>query len=325
MWLAVGAILLGFVGLVWSADRFVAGAASIAESMGMPPIMIGITIVALGTSAPEILVSVDAAMSNAADMAVGNAVGSNIANIGMVLTITALLVPIPISPKVLHREVPFFLFAAVLGAYCLQDFHLSRTDGVLLLIALVVVFYRLIYRKSHEEHPEEETDLEDLPHMEPKQAWMWFFIGLVLLIASADILVWGAKDIAEALGVSQLMIGLTIIAVGTSLPELAASVASALKGHHEIALGNILGSNMLNILAVLSAPALIAAPMLDTPVFTRDYAAMTFITLLLTIMIYTAIKRHGDAAKLGRKSALILLLVYGLYYYQLYIQNVPHA
>lgn len=325
MWLAVGAIILGFVGLVWSADRFVAGAASIAESAGMPPIMIGLTIVALGTSAPEILVSVDAAMSHAADMAVGNAVGSNIANIGMVLTITALLVPIPIASKVLHREVPFFLFAAVLGAYCLQDLVLSRIDGVLLLIALVVVFYRLIYRKSHQEHPEEETDLEELPHLKPRQAWLWFFIGLSILIVSADVLVWGAKEIATALGVSQLMIGLTIIAIGTSLPELAASVASALKGHHDIALGNILGSNMLNILAVLSAPALIAAPVLEKPVFTRDYAAMTFITLLLTIMIYTAIKRHGDAAKLGRKSALILLLVYSLYYYQLYLQNIAHA
>ena len=316
---AIGAIIAGFLGLIWSADRFVGGAAAIARNLGMPPIMIGLTIVSLGTSAPEMIVSGNAAMNDAADLAVGNAIGSNLANIGMVLGITALMVPIPIARKLLNREVPFLLFVTMLGGYCLQDLTLDYEDAFLLILCLAFVFYRLLYTKTHQAHPEEETDLEELPDMPPKHAWKWFFIGLIVLIVSAKVLVMGAKEIALDMGVSQLIIGLTVVAIGTSLPELAASLASALKGHHDIALGNILGSNMLNILGVMAIPAILAPSQLDPLVLHRDYASMTAITLLLAFILYFQVmfNRHKQPM-LGRGAGAVLLLLYASYYYPLF-------
>lgn len=322
MSLAIGAIIAGFIGLIWSADRFVAGAAAIARNLGMPPIMIGLTIVSLGTSAPEMIVSGNAALNNAADLAIGNAIGSNLANIGMVLGITALMVPIPIARKLLNRELPFLLFVTMLGGYCLHDLKLDYSDAFLLILCLAFVFYRLLYTKTHQAHPEDEAALEELPDMSSKKAWLWFFIGLVVLIVSAKILVTGAKEIALAMGVSQLIIGLTVVAIGTSLPELAASLASALKGHHDIALGNILGSNMLNIMGVMAIPAILAPSELDPLVFQRDYASMTAITLMLAFILYFQVLfyRHKQAF-LGRLSGAILLLAYVSYYYPLFATN----
>lgn len=319
MSLAIGSIVIGFIGLVWSADRFVAGAAATAQNLGMAPILIGLTIVSLGTSAPELLVSANAALNDASDLAVGNAIGSNLANIGMVLGITALMVPIPISRKLLNRELPFLLFVTMLGGYCLHDLHLGYDDGFLLLLCLAFVFYRLLYTKTHQAHPEEETDLEDLPQMSQKKAWFWFFVGLLVLIISAKILVGGAKEVALSFGVSQLVIGLTVIAVGTSLPELAASLTSALKGHHDIAIGNILGSNMLNILGVMAVPALLAPTDLDPVVFHRDYAAMTAISLLLAFILYFKVwLNRSNKPLVGRISGVVLLLLYASYYYKLF-------
>lgn len=319
MSLAIGAIIAGFLGLIWSADRFVGGAAAIARSLGMPPIMIGLTIVALGTSAPEMIVSGNAALNNATDLAVGNAIGSNLANIGMVLGITAFLIPIPIARKLLNRELPFLLFVTMLGGYCIYDLKLDYQDAFLLLLCLAFVFYRLLYTKTHQAHPEEEVDLEDLPEMPPAKAWLWFFVSLFVLLISAKILVGGAKEIALGFGISQLVIGLTVVAIGTSLPELAASLASALKGHHDIALGNILGSNMLNILGVMAIPAILSPSELDPQVFHRDYAAMTAITLLLAFILYSQVWfSRRKQPMLGRVAGVVLLLVYASYYYPLF-------
>lgn len=322
MWLAIGAIILGFVLLVWSADRFVDGAAAVASNLGMSTMMIGLTIVALGTSAPEIFVSANAALNQASEMAVGNAIGSNLANTGMVLGITALVAPIPIAMALLKREMPFMLFVIGVGAYCVYDLTLDRIDGAILIGALLLLFSLLFYSKSHPSHPEDEAEEDDepLPQMSNGKAWLSLLAGLVVLIASSDLLVWGAKDIATAMGVSELIIGLTIVAVGTSLPELAASVVSALRGHHDIALGNILGSNMLNILGVMSTAAFIAPTALEPSVLSRDYLAMVILTLALAFMLYSYVglaKRRP--ATLGRFSGAILLALYAGYYGWLFI------
>lgn len=317
MWLAIGAIILGFVLLVWSADRFVDGAAAVASNLGMSAMMIGLTIVALGTSAPEIFVSANAALNQASELAVGNAIGSNLANTGMVLGITALVAPIPIAKALLKRELPFMLFVIAIGAYCIYDLELDRVDAAILIGILLLLFSLLFYSKSHPAHPEEEAEEDDvaLPQMSGAKAWLSLLVGLVVLIASSDLLVWGAKYVATAMGVSELIIGLTIVAVGTSLPELAASVASALRGHHDIALGNILGSNMLNILGVMSTAAVIAPTTLEHSVLTRDYFSMGAISLVLAFMLYSYVGlSNKQPATLGRFSGAILLALYAGYY-----------
>lgn len=321
------AIIVGFIGLIWSADRFVAGAAAIARNLGMSPIMIGLTIVAMGTSAPEIIVSISAALEGAGELAVGNALGSNLANIGLVLGITALIAPIPIAVHQLKRELPLLLLCTVGAGALLYDHQLSRLDGLLLLGALGLIFYRLISSKAHQPDAEHEADVEHIPTLPTGRAWLNFAIGLLLLIASSQLLVWGAREIALLLGVSELVIGLTVVAVGTSLPELAATVASALKGHHDIAIGNVLGSNLFNLLAVMALPGLIYPLDLEPAVFFRDYLSMTTITVILAAMLYghrlwvhyssseQLAQKHNH---IGRISAAVLLLSYGAYYYWLF-------
>lgn len=330
------AILIGFVGLIWSADQFVAGAAAIAKNLGMAPIMIGLTIVAFGTSAPEIIVAISASLKQAGSLAVGNAIGSNLANIGMVLGITALIAPIPIANNILKREMPLLLIATLGASYCLYDSHLDWVDGVILLLALAVIFFILVTSKSHQPDAEHEADVEHIPTMTSNKAWLLFAIGFVLLIGSSQLLVWGAKIVAVELGVSDLIIGLTVVAVGTSLPELAATIASALKGHHDIAIGNIVGSNLFNLLAVMAMPALIGSVDLTPEVFNRDYVAMTGITLLLAVILYghfmwgkinqkKAVNPGQLAAiphqSLGRIAGVALLISYIAYYYWLFPMN----
>ncbi len=324
------AIIAGFIGLIWSADRFVAGAAGIARNLGMTPIMIGLTIVALGTSAPEIIVAISASLEQAGALAVGNAIGSNLANVGMVLGITALVAPIPIAYALLKREIPLLLIATI-GAGCfLYDNKLSTIDGIMFLLALTAIMAYLINSKAHQPDAEHEADVENIPILTKGKAWLLFILGLTLLIISSEVLVWGAKDIAQKLGVSELIIGLTVVAVGTSLPELAATIASALKGHHDIALGNVVGSNLFNLLAVMAMPALINPTQLEPSVFQRDYLAMTAITLLLAVLIIAhkiGGKRQQNAlanptgsnnARIGRLEGALLLLAYATYYYFLF-------
>lgn len=329
------AIFIGLIGLIWSADQFVAGSAAIAKNHGMAPIMIGLTIVALGTSAPEIIVSISASLSNAGELAVGNAIGSNLANIGMVLGITALIAPIPIAKNITRREMPLLILSTIAASYCLYDLKLDWVDGILLLAALCIIFTLLVTSKSHQPDAEHEADVEHIPSLTERKAWLLFAIGLSFLIISSQLLVWGAKIVAIELGVSELIIGLTVVAVGTSLPELAATVASALKGHHDIALGNIIGSNLFNLLGVMAMPALIGGTELNEAVFNRDYFAMTAITLLLALIVYLhpwwerlaaivkpnvqrrsySIKHHS---KLGRVAGVLILSFYAGYYYWLF-------
>jgi cation:H+ antiporter len=330
MTLAIIAIIVGFAGLIWSADRFVAGAAGIALNLGMAPIMIGLTIVAFGTSAPEIIVSINAALENAGELAIGNALGSNLANVGLVLGLTALVSPIPIPSLVVKREIPLLVIATLLVSFFIYDQQLTPFDGVAMLVILTAIYVYLVNSKAHQPNAELEADVEHLPNVDKTKAMWLFIIGLVMLIISSRVLVWGAREIALGLGISELIVGLTVVAIGTSLPELAATIASALKGHHEIAIGNIVGSNLFNLLAVMAMPALISPSQLEAEVFYRDYLSMTFITLLLAVIIgvhYLAARKKQPAEQdpatarsgsIGRLEGVLLLSFYGAYYYLIF-------
>lgn len=312
---AVVFILLGFIGLIWSADRFVIGAAAIAKSFGIAPLVIGLTIVSFGTSAPEVAVSIDASFKNMGDLAVGNAIGSNLANIGLVLGCTLLLAAIPVQSSILKKEMPVLIGLSLITGGFLYNGILSFWEGVFLLVAIFPVMYYLVstQKQAMAEEGELEIEGEDLIRDMPRlHAVGWFLLGLFVLIVSSRILVMGAATTAEYFGVSTFIIGLTVIAIGTSLPELAASVMSAVKGHHDIALGNIVGSNIFNLLMVLSLPGIISPPDIGTIVFTRDYMFMMAVTLILAVAIFIVIKQGKPA--LGRFTGILLLLIYVMYY-----------
>ncbi len=317
------AIILGFVALIWSADRFIAGAASIANQLGMSKLLIGLTIVAFGTSAPEILVSLFAALEDSANLAVGNALGSNIANVGLVLGVTALMAAIPVKSSLIKSELPILMGVTIIAGYTLYDLRISLIDSLILLACLACfIFYLLNHQKNSEKThdslaDQEEDEVEHFIGLSTSKAWLNLVFGLAILLISANVLVWGAKSVASALGVSELIIGLTVVAIGTSLPELAASVASALRGHHEIAFGNIIGSNIFNLVVVMAMPGLVGAPALDAEVFSRDYVAMVLISSLWVIMMGLAVLRKKS---FSRFSGGLLLLSYGLYFVVLYNQ-----
>ena len=293
MWEALIAISIGFSLLIWSADKFLSAAASIATNFGVSKLFIGLTVVSVGTSAPEIFVAVTAALNGNPLLAVGNAIGSNIANIGLVLGVTALIAPLPFSRSVLRAELPWLLMATGFALLLLFDLELSALDGVLLLSVLAVILYRLVQNEksnqaagSNEISETINDELGDIPFMSRKRATFWIVFGLIVLVMSARMLVWGATEVAVLLGVNEMIIGLTVVAVGTSLPELAATVGAAIKGHSDIAIGNVVGSNILNILAVLSLPGLITPTHLESVALWRDCGMMLALTLLLALFAY---------------------------------------
>ena len=282
------AIVAGFVLLIWSADRFISGAAAVADNMQVSPLIIGLTIVGFGTSAPEMLVAVFAATSGNPGMAVGNALGSNITNIALVLGVTALIMPIDVHSRIIKKELPLLMLAMLLMLVLIMDNNLNRTDGILLTGSLVLLMWWITRQAilSGEDNLTRELQ-QELPHDMPMpRAAFWLVVGMALLLASSKLLVWGAVNIATAFGISDLVIGLTIIAVGTSLPELAASIASAFKGEHDIALGNVVGSNMFNTLAVLGIPGILAPAELPQGVLERDIPVVFILTIALFIMAY---------------------------------------
>jgi cation:H+ antiporter len=314
--LSIVAVIVGFVVLVWGADRFVHGAAALARNLGVSPLIIGLTIVGIGTSAPEILISMIAAYEGSPELAVGNALGSNITNVALVLGVTALVFPLLVKSDTLRREYPVMFMIMLLALILCSDGELGRLDGAILLVGLVVMvlwMVRLGLRK-HEVDPLETEYEQEIPHLSTGKALLWLILGMILLLASSRTLVWGAVNIAQALGVSDLIIGLTIVAIGTSLPELAASVMSALKGEPDIALGNVIGSNMFNMLAVFGIPGLMAPHVLDPDVLNRDFPFMIGFSIALFIMAY-GFKGHG---KINRFEGGLLLTGYVAYMTVLY-------
>jgi len=306
------AIIAGFFLLVWAADRFVIGSAAIARNLGVSPIIIGLTIVGLGTSAPEMFVSAIAAWDGAPGMGIGNALGSNITNIGLILGVTALIVPMAIRSETLKREFPILFVIMLLGIMLMIDGHLGRFDGVILLVGMCIITYWLVGlgMRTRKTDPMESEYAAEIPKKMPMWiAIMWFLVGLIALLVSSRILVWGAVNVAQAFGISDLIIGLTIIAIGTSLPELAASVMSALKKEPDIAIGNVLGSNMYNLLVVLALPGLIEPSSLPDQVMTRDYPVMIGLTAALFAMGYGFRGRSG----LNRMEGSLLLTAFIIY------------
>lgn len=292
-WLA---ILGGFILLVWSAERFVHGAAGLAGNLGVSPLIIGMTIMGFGTSAPEMLVSGMAASNGNPAMGVGNALGSNIANIALVLGATALIMPLTVDSRILRREYPMLFAVTLLAGALMLDGELGTMDGSILLTSTVLLVLWMIWMGkqpqpatpgSHALDPlKTEFESEVPTDMTTGWAIFWAALGLIVLVLSSKLLVWGAVNIARDLGISDLVIGLTIIAIGTSLPELAASVMSALKGEDDMAVGNIIGSNMFNLLAVLALPGLIAPSILEPAVLQRDFPVVVALTIALFMMAY---------------------------------------
>lgn len=254
MALAILAILGGFGLLVWSADRFIDGAAAVSKHLGMPSLLIGVVVIGFGTSAPEMVVSAIAALDGSPNLALGNAYGSNIANVGLILGVTALIAPITVQSKIIRKEIPLLVLISLGSLLQLWDGSLSRFDSVVLILCLFGLLgwsvYSALKTKGDQLESDMSDELEDNP-MGLGLAVFWLFTGIVLLVVSSRVSVWGATTIAQAFGVSDLVIGLTIVALGTSLPELAASVIAARKGEHDLALGNVIGSNMFNLLGVV--------------------------------------------------------------------------
>ena len=314
MVLYLAAIIAGFVILVWSADKFVEGAASTAKHLGMPSLLIGILIVGFGTSAPEMVVSAIAAMEGNPALALGNALGSNIVNIALILGVTAIVAPITVNSKIVKKEIPLLLLIVLASGYLLLDNSLTLVEGIVLISGFFTLIAWSIVSafRGRGDTLEAEIDSELIEHeMTLKVGIIWLVIGLLLLIASSRLLVWGAVGVAHEFGVSDLIIGLTIVALGTSLPELAASVIAARKGEHDIAIGNVVGSNMFNILAVIGI-ATIIAPMNGIPVevLNRDWIVMFALTIALLVMAYGFRSKEG---KITRVEGTILIICYIAY------------
>lgn len=292
-----GGILLGLILLTWSSDRFVDGASGVAQYFGISPLVIGLTIVAFSTSAPEMLVSALSAWQGNNGIAIGNAVGSNIANMTLVLGVSALITPLVVGPQTLHRETPLLLLAMLFAlAILVWDNVLSRLDGLLLMSAMVAVIWLTIYfarKESANRHKsvDPEKALTDTQKMSGQVLWL-LISGLVILLGSAQLLVWGAVGVAQTFGVSDLVIGLTIVAVGTSLPELAASISAIKKGEHDMAVGNVIGSSLFNILAVLGIVGIVGPNPFNGEVLVRDYPLM-----LALVVIFYLITRLGPRDK----------------------------
>ncbi|MGL6261362.1 calcium/sodium antiporter [Vibrio sp. WXL103] len=312
---AIAFLILGLIFLVWSADKLVFGAAALARNFGISPLVIGMTILAMGSSAPEMMVSATAALEGRSDTAVGNVIGSNIANIALILGITALVKPLSISSGVLKRELPLMIVVTLICGALVWDGYLGFYEGTLLVVLFALFILTMLYI-SRKEQAKGDVFLEEQESEIPQgvsngKAAMWVVVGLLILPFAADTLVNNAVIIATYFGMSDLVIGLTIIAVGTSLPELAASLAGVMKGEDDMAVGNIIGSNVFNILAVMGIPGLLNPSLVSELVMERDYWVMLFISLVLVVMAL------GKSRSINRfEGALLFLFFVG---YQAYL------
>ena len=316
MWLAVIAVLIGLAILVWSADIFIDGATTLANSLGVPSFLIGVVILGLGTSAPEMVVSVLAALEGSPELALGNAYGSNIMNIALVLGTTALISPIIIHKSIVKRDLPLLLVITLLAAWQLRDGQLSQSDGITLLLGLgAVLIFQIVINLRSSRQEDKKIASKNNEHNENKdrqsagifRGLASLIIGMSILILSSRTIVWGAVELATFWGLSELIIGLTVVAVGTSLPELVASLSAARKGEHDMALGNIIGSNIFNTLGVVGLAALIAPISADPIILSRDVLVMGLLTLLLVVLcVFAYLKKRS----FGRTSGAILLLFF---------------
>jgi len=314
-------VLGGLVLLIWGADRFVHGAASSARNLGIAPLLIGLTVVAFATSAPEILVAIVASLRGDPGLAFGNAIGSNIVNIGLVLGCVALIRPIKLRSATLRREMPVLLAVSLLTVSLFLDSYLSRVDGVVLLTGLVIVMIwmvRLGLRSAPGDPIKKDYEAEIPTDVKMSRAILWLGIGLVCLLAGAHFLVKGSMSIALILGVSEVVIGILLVALGTSLPELAVSLVSALKGEYGLAIGNIVGSNIFNLLAVIGVAATIAPTAMPPTVLSLHIFVMVAFTLVLFAMTYDD-EGKGEVSRIEGFALLVAFIAYDTY---VVLQNV---
>jgi len=285
---AIVLLCIGLVLLVWSADRLVFGAAALAKNLGVTPLVIGMTILAMGSSAPEMMVSATASLAGKTDTAVGNVLGSNIANIALILGLTALIKPLSISSAIIRRELPLMLAVTLIAGFLLWDNYLGFMEGILLVVLFVIFLLAMLKISRQAEQagdPLTDEQESEIPEgVSNRAATVWIIVGLVLLPYAASMLVDSAVTIAKFFGMSDLIIGLTIIAIGTSLPELAASIASIFKGEDDMAVGNIIGSNVFNILAVMGIPGLLNPSVISPLAMGRDFYVMLGVSILLLFM-----------------------------------------
>jgi cation:H+ antiporter len=317
------ALILGLIVLVWSSDIFIDGAASTAKHFSISPLIIGVVVLGFGTSMPEMLVSTMAALDNSPGIAIGNAVGSNIVNIGLVLGVTALIAPILVKSSLIKRELPVLLGLSVVAYLLILDGVLGLWDGVILITLLIgtLIWMIKVNKNVDPSDPLADETLQEvnaIPLLSLKKGIAYLTAGLVILILSAKTMVWGAVEIAHAFDVPELIIGLTIIAVGTSLPELAASISAALKNEADLVIGNIVGSNLFNILAVLAVPAILTPSVLDTSILTIDFPVMLGFTALMLLM---ALPYKGQAL-VNAPKGLLLSVGFVAYLVVLYIRTV---
>lgn len=309
MFLAIAAVLIGIVVLVFSANKFVEGAAVTTKHLGLPPLLIGMLVIGFGSSMPEMAISFLSASGGKPGLALGNAIGSNISNIALILGVTAVISPIAVASTVIHRELPLMLVVTALAASLIYfDGSLDRIDGLILMGIFVVVMSWTIYQGIHEpkDHLADVVEQEFKQTLPLKTAIIFLVSGLIALVISSRILVWGGVDIAQRLGISDLIIGLTIVAIGTSLPELASSIAAVKKNEHELALGNVIGSNMFNISIVIGIAALISPSAVDPDVLYRDLPVLSVMTVALFVMCYGC----GGKGLINRQEGITLLLAY---------------
>ncbi|MGB5258178.1 MAG: calcium/sodium antiporter [Woeseiaceae bacterium] len=314
-------VIAGLTLLMWGADRFVHGAAATARNLGVPPLLIGLTIVAFATSAPEILVSIVAAMEQQPGLAIGNAIGSNIVNIGLVLGVTAMIRPIQIESATLRREMPALLAVSLLTVSLFLDSYLSRMDGIVMLTGLVITMVwlaRLGTRSAANDPISLDFEAEIPTDVRTPMAVVWLVIGLGTLLIGAELLVSGAIGIATELGISEVVIGILVVALGTSLPELAVSLASALKGEYGLAIGNIVGSNIFNLLAVIGIAATIEPAALAPTVLSLHIFVMVAFTLVLFAMTYG----YDQRSELSRLEGAALLIAFIAYDSYVVVQNI---
>ena len=312
MLISVAQLIGGFILLVWGADRLVAGASALARNLGVSPLIIGLTIVAFGTSAPELVVSGVAAARGNPGLAVGNAIGSNIANIGLILGLTAVVYPLRVESETLKREYPVLMLIMVAAFIMAADLEFNHTEGWLLLTglgALLIWMVRFGMRRSTEDPLAQEFAAEIPRNMPTSYAVLWLLVGLVVLPLSSMFLVEGAVFIARSLHVSEAVIGLTIIALGTSLPELAAALTSALRQEDDLAIGNVIGSNMFNILGVLGIAAIVEPIEIDALIVKQDFPVMFLFTVLLFFMAY-GMRGPG---RINRRSGILLMTLFLAY------------
>tara|TARA_R110002074_G_scaffold402287_1_gene606232 strand:+ start:48178 stop:49155 length:978 start_codon:yes stop_codon:yes gene_type:complete len=323
MLINLAALLAGFAFLIFSADFFVKGSSALARNLGVSPLIIGLTIIGLGTSAPEILVAAIASLQGNTGLAMGNAIGSNIANIGLVLGTTAIIAPVVIQSSLLKRELPVLLAISVTSYLLVIDGDLSRIDGLILLTGLASFLYWLTLsaRKNKQQNSDTlaaEFSGEIPLGMANSKAILFSASGLIGLLASSKLLVWAAVNIAVIFGVSDMVIGLTIIAIGTSLPELAASIASVLKKEPDLAVGNIIGSNAFNLLAVLCLPGLIQPGAIEGNLVSRDFPIMLGLTVMLLLFSYS----FTGQPKIGRFKGFLFAILFIAYLGKVYLDSV---